>query len=133
MTQSGPGPTHPTEVSEERAWFDRFADTISDAAAKPPFFFACLAFILTCLALGPFVGFSHGWVDLIQTVATLVTLLMVALLENEEWRGNKATQRKLNAIASALAEMMENAGLDDEQVRQLNAAVGVEKRESTSR
>ncbi len=58
---------------------------------------------------------------------------MVALLENEGWRGNKATQRKLNAIASALAEMMEKQGLEEEQVRQLNAAVGVERRESTSR
>ncbi len=57
------GPTHPSDVSEERGWFDHLADAISDAAAKPPFFIGCLAFILVCLAVGPVVGFSHGWVD----------------------------------------------------------------------
>ena len=126
-------PSHPTSVTGERGWFDRLADTVSDAAAKPPFFFGCLALVGAWLVAGALVGFSHGWVDLAQTVATLVTLLVVALLENEEWRGNKATQRKLNAIASALAELMERVDVDGEQARQLNASVGVEKRESTSR
>jgi low affinity Fe/Cu permease len=81
---------------------------------------------------GPFVHFTHGWVDALEVVATLVTFLIVALLQNEGWRGNKATQRKLNAIASALAELMEKAEVNEEQVRQLNAAVGLEKRESST-
>jgi low affinity Fe/Cu permease len=66
-------------------------------------------------------------------VTALLTLAMVVLVQNEGWRANKATQRKLNAIASALAEVMENAEVDDENVRQLNSAVGLEKRESSSR
>jgi hypothetical protein len=66
-------------------------------------------------------------------VATLVTFLIVALLENEGWRGNKATQRKLNAMAGALAELLEHSDVDPDHVRQLNAAVGLEKRESSSR
>jgi len=47
--------------------------------------------------------------------------------------GNKAAQRKLNAIASAPAELMKNADVDQEHVRQLEAAVGLEKRESSTR
>jgi len=66
-------------------------------------------------------------------VATLVTFLIVALLENEGWRGNKATQRKLNAIAAGLAELMADSDLAAAHVRELRAAVGLEKRESASR
>ena len=82
---------------------------------------------------GSVLDFSHSWVDSLQLVAALVTFLMVALLENESWRGNKATQRKLNALAAAMAELMAKSDVDQEHVRQLNAAVGLEKRESSSR
>jgi len=126
-------PTHPTEVNQEQSWFDRLADRMSRTLARPPFFLACLATAVVWAVAGPVVGFSHGWVDTLQVVVSLITFLFVALLENEGWRGNKATQRKLNAIASALAELMENAEVNPEQVRQLNAAVGLEKRESSSR
>ena len=69
----------------------------------------------------------------VQVVVALVTFLIVALLQNEAWRADKSTQRKLNAIAAALAEIMSSSDVDKEHVRQLNAAVGLEKRESSSR
>jgi len=126
-------PTAPTEVSEETTWFDRAADRTARAVARSPFFLVSLGSVLAWLAAGPYLGFSHAWVDALEVAIALVTFLMVALLENESWRGNKATQRKLNALASALAELMAASDVDQEHVRQLNAAVGLEKRESTSR
>lgn len=126
-------PTSPTDVSGERSWFDRLADAMTTVVSRAPFFVICLGLVLAWAVTGPFVKFSHRWVDVLQTVAALVTFLMVALLENEGWRANKATQRKLNAVASALAEVMEHSEVSHEHVRQLNAAVGVEKRESPSR
>ena len=45
----------------------------------------------------------------------------------------KATQRKLNALSAALAELMASSDVDQEHVDQLNAAVGLEKRESSTR
>jgi low affinity Fe/Cu permease len=126
-------PTHPTDVSEETSWFDRLADRMSRTVARAPFFLACVAVVAVWVAAGPLVHYSHGWVDALQVVATLVTFLIVALLENEGWRGNKATQRKLNAMAGALAELLEHSDVDPDHVRQLNAAVGLEKRESSSR
>lgn len=126
-------PTSPSDVTEETTWFDGFADTMSQQAARPPFFFVCIGFALAWGLTGPFVHFTHGWVDALEVVATLVTFSMVALLQNEGWRGNKSTQRKLNAIASALAELMEKEQVNAEEVRQLNAAVGLEKRESSSK
>jgi len=125
--------TTPRDVTEERSWFDRFADTMANGFSRPPFFLACVGFVLVWAAAGPIVRFSHHWVDVFVIGVSLVTFTMVALLQNEGWRGNKATQRKLNAIASALAEVMDNAGVNEEEVHQLNAAVGLEKRESASR
>jgi len=126
-------PTTPADVSHDTTWFDRAADSTSHAVAKSPFFLVSLGIVLVWTAAGPFVDFSHAWVDSLQVVVALVTFLIVALLQNEAWRGNKATQRKLNAIAGALAELMGTEEVDQEHVRQLNAAVGLEKRESSSR
>jgi low affinity Fe/Cu permease len=126
-------PASPVEINEETTWFDRAADRTAHVAARPHFFVTSLAFVLLWVVAGPVVGYTHGWIDLLQCSIALVTFLMVALLQNEGWRGNKAAQRKLNAIASALAELMEHSDMNEEEVRQLNAAVGLEKRESSSR
>jgi len=119
-------------VSPERGSFDNFCDRVSTLAAKPAFSLGMIVLALAWLALGPLTGFSHGWVDALQIVGMVVTLLLVLLLENEQWRNGKATQRKLNMVAQALAYMLERDGAPEEQVRQLQAAVGLEKRESTS-
>jgi low affinity Fe/Cu permease len=126
-------PTAPAEVSDETTWFDRAADRTAHMVARPPFFIASLAIVVVWAVGGPLLDFSHRWVDSLQVVVALVTFLIVALLQNEGWRGNKSAQRKLNAIAAALAELMERSDIDQEHVRQLNAAVGLEKRESSSR
>ena len=126
-------PTAASDVNEETTWLDRAADTTSRFVARPPFFLISLSLVVLWVVAGPVLDFAHSWVDSLVVVSSLVTFLMVALLENESWRGNKATQRKLNALAAAVAEMMACSDVDQEHVRQLNAAVGVEKRESTSR
>lgn len=127
-----PGSTPPADVSEERGWFDHFADAIQDVVARPTIFLACAGLVVVWAAVGPFVSFTHGWLDVILTFLGLVTFFLVLLLENNVWRTEKATQRKLNAIAGGLALLMEAANLDPEHVRHLHAAVGLEKRESTS-
>jgi low affinity Fe/Cu permease len=126
-------PTAPTDVNEERTWFDRAADRTSHVVAKPPFFVASLIIVIAWALSGPVLDFSHGWVDSLQIVVALVTFLMVALVQNEGWREAKAAQRKMNAMAAALAELMAKSEVDQEHVEQLNAAVGLEKRESSTR
>jgi low affinity Fe/Cu permease len=101
--------------------------------AKPPFFIASLGIVMAWALAGPVLDFSHGWVDSLQIVVALVTFLMVALLQNEGWREAKAAQRKMNAMAAALAELMAKSDVDQDHVEQLNAAVGLEKRESSTR
>ena len=126
-------PTAPVDVTEDRTWFDRAADTTSHIVARPQFFLASLAIASLWLVFGPPLELSHGWVDTFEVVVAMITFLMVALLQNGGWRADKATQRKLNAIAGALAELMEKSDVDKEHVSQLSAAVGLEKRESSTR
>ncbi len=126
-------PTAPKDVSGETTWFDRIADRTTHIVAKPVFFLASLGLVLVWALSGFPLDFSHGWVDALELVVALVTFLMVALLQNESWRGSKATQRKLNAMAAALAELMAKSDVDPDHVDQLNAAVGLEKRESSTR
>jgi len=129
-------PTKPTDVSEKRGVFDTLADQASTLAARPGFFVVILVAVLVWLVVGPLTDFSHGWVDTLQIAGTVVTLLLVALLENEQWRNAKASQRKLNALAEALSHVLAAEQTSKEevehQVEQLRAAVGLEKRESIS-
>lgn len=59
----------------------------------------------------------------------------MALLQNTETRAENATQRKLNAIADALADLIDKLGEGHPDLRhardELASAVGVERREST--
>jgi low affinity Fe/Cu permease len=106
-------PTRPTEVTWKRGRFDALADWASTLAARSSFFVGVLAAVVAWLVVGPIVSFSHHWIDVVVVVVGVVTLLLVALVE---------------AVAHILAAD-ESAG---EQVKQLRAAYGLEKRESTS-
>jgi low affinity Fe/Cu permease len=74
-----------------------------------------------------------------NTTTTIITFLMVALLQNSQTRENQATQHKLNAIADGVADLMEHLSDRHEDrdlkrdVEELREAVGLEPRESTTR
>jgi low affinity Fe/Cu permease len=70
------------------------------------------------------------WQLIINTTTTIITFLMVALLQNSQRRGELAIQQKLNAIADMLSDLAENEGLSKD-ARELREAVGLEDREST--
>ncbi|MBA2498027.1 MAG: low affinity iron permease family protein [Acidimicrobiia bacterium] len=125
-------PTAPTEVTGSRGRFDKVADQVSTLAARSGFFIGLVVVVVAWAALGVLFGFSHGWIDDLEIAGTIVTLLLVALLENEQWRNSKATQRKLNAVADALAHLLASDASATDHVRELQAAVGLEKRESTT-
>jgi hypothetical protein len=70
----------------------------------------------------------------INTATTIITFLLVALLQNTQMRSNDAIQHKLNAIADGLADLMAAGAKSspdlDEDLKELRAAVGLEQRES---
>jgi low affinity Fe/Cu permease len=76
------------------------------------------------------------WQLIINTLTTIVTFLLVALLQNTQKRADQATQHKLNAIADGLSDLMteladSHPGLvvDRDELRH---AVGLEERESST-
>ncbi len=70
------------------------------------------------------------WQLIINTLTTIITFLLVALLQNTQERSDRATQHKLNAISAALAKMAAAQGLTKD-ADELRAAVGLEDRESS--
>ena len=128
----------PSEVSNELGFFDRFAGAAARIASRAPFFAFCVLLIAVWAPTITLLKFDT-WQLLINTATTIITFLMVALLQNSETRADQATQHKLNAIADALADLMEHlerqADGDDElkqDIIELKDAVGLEERESTT-
>ncbi len=115
--------------------FDRLANAVNDITAKAWFFAAC---VLVVLLWAPSLALFQSvdtWQLVINTTTTIVTFLLVALLQNTQRRSDRAVQCKLNAIAEALADLMEAGQENDpslvQDVEELRRAVGIEHREGT--
>ena len=128
----------PSSVSGGIGFFDRFAGSASTFASRAPFFAACVLLIVVWAPTFAFFGLDT-WQLIINTATTIVTFLLVALLQNSQTRSDQAIQHKLNAIADGLADLMDHqADCDaDDDLRQdlveLRLAVGLESRENTQR
>ncbi len=74
---------------------------------------------------------------LIQTLTSVVTFLLVALLQNSQHRSEQAVNLKLNAIAHGIADLMRHHNGDDKDltnnVERLAESVGLEERITTAR
>jgi len=126
----------PTEVDGRVGFFDRFAGHAAKFASRAPFFAACVLLIIVWAPTIFLLSFDTSQL-LINTATTIVTFLLVALLQNSQTRNDQATQHKLNAIADGLADLMERFAEGDRglhlEIDELKAAVGLEDRESTTR
>ena len=117
-------------------FFDRFAGRASQFASRAPFFAFCLLLIIVWAPTIAFLPLDT-WQLIINTATTIITFLMVALLQNSQTRTDNATQDKLSAIADALADFMNYVAQRDDSdklkndVSELKNAVGLEDREST--
>jgi hypothetical protein len=137
----------PSEVSSRIGFFDKFAGVAARLASRAPFFAFCLLLVVLWLVQGVILivskGSVQGFLDAqyqleINTTTTIITFLMVALLQNSQTRTDQATQHKLNAIADGLADLMEHlatqvpdSSLQDDML-ELRSAIGLETREGTS-
>jgi hypothetical protein len=124
----------PLEVDGHLSVFDRFATASSDFVSRAWFFLACVLLVVLWAPSILVLPDINTWQLIINTVTTIVTFLLVALLQNTQKRADDAIQHKLNAIADGLADLMAQMSdnLPDLQrdQRELRAAVGLEQRES---
>jgi low affinity Fe/Cu permease len=128
--------TMPRDISDHVGPFDRFATKAAEFVSRAPFFFFCIVLVLVWAP--SFLLFPiDTWQLIINTTTTIITFLMVALLQNTQSRNDAAIQHKLNAIAQGLADLMEHVAdkspeqreLDDDR-KELARAVGLEEDES---
>jgi low affinity Fe/Cu permease len=100
--------------------------------SQAPFFFVCAGIVAVWLVSLPLWDDLKEWQTVIHTVASVITLLLVVLLENAGRRAEEASQEKLNVIAEALAELMTSEARNEPDLRdaaeRLRKAVGLEER-----
>ncbi|HWU47134.1 MAG TPA: low affinity iron permease family protein [Humibacter sp.] len=122
--------TMPTEVSEHVGRFDRFAEKASRVASRAWFFAFCVLLVVVWAPSILILRSIDTWQLIINTATTIVTFLLVALLQNSQERADQAIQQKLNAIADSLADVMDKQNLPN-NAKELRQAVGLENYESS--
>ncbi len=128
-------PEMPSEVTSDLSPFDRFATAAAIFVSRAWFFALCVLLVLVWLPSYLAFGDVNTWQLVINTLTTIVTFLLVALLQNTQTRADNALQHKLNAIAEGLSALMNAIGEDKpalrDEMRELRDAVGLENRESS--
>jgi low affinity Fe/Cu permease len=81
--------------------FTRFATATAKITGKPWTFIACVAVVVIWAATGPIFRFNETWQLVINTGTTIVTFLMVFLIQNTQNRDGAAMQAKLDELLYA--------------------------------
>lgn len=105
--------------------FRRFARYTSDLLGSSWIFCAAVAIVVLWAVSGPYFDYSDAWQLAINTGTTIVTFLMVFLIQNTQNRDSRATHLKLDelikSVRGARNSMIDLDRLSDEELRELEA------------
>jgi low affinity Fe/Cu permease len=105
------------------AAFDRFASRVTRWAGSPAAFCLAIFGVAICAAVGPVFGFSENWQLVINTGTTIITFLMVFLIQQSQNKDSVAVHLKLNELLAASQNasnrMVGIEDLDEQDLKEL--------------
>jgi low affinity Fe/Cu permease len=114
--------------------FSDLAEKVAQASGQPTTFAVCVLVVLVWAISGPIFGFSETWQLIINTGTTIVTFLMVFLIQNTQNRDGAAIQAKLDELIRAGAAKNSFIGIEHLTQEELEAILQkIEERSKHSR
>ncbi len=102
-------------------FFEKFASAVSSAAGSPSAFLIALAIVLAWATTGPIFNYSETWQLVINTGTTIITFLMVFLIQKSQNKESLSIQLKLNELvashASASNRLINVEGLTEDELQ----------------
>ena len=112
--------------TKSRSWFTRLTKATAHIAGRPLTFVVATSVIVAWAVTGPLFSFSDTWQLVINTCTTIVTFLMVFLIQSTQNRDTEAIQVKLDeiirAIGNAQNELLDLEELEEEDLDRIRDA-----------
>jgi low affinity Fe/Cu permease len=123
MRGSLPVPSRSNSDTQSHHWFVRFATTTAHWAGTATVFVVAVLVVVVWAMSGPMFNYSDTWQLVINTGTTIVTFLMVFLIQNTQNRDTKALQVKLSELILALENANNRiAAIENASPEELDAA-----------
>jgi low affinity Fe/Cu permease len=111
-------------MADRKLWFVHFAQWIAHATGRPIAFLLAFASLVVWAMLGPLFGFSDTWQLVINTATTIITFLMVFVIQNTQNRDTAAMHIKIDELIrvtqKARNTLLDLEELDDRELETLH-------------